>query len=138
MAEAIAIGPTQFFNKTHDEAMALLQAARHYCAQLGPAESQALTPVERLKVSCETMRVTSRLTQVMAWILAQKAVHAGEISRSQAASEQFSLGGEEVCLDETGEQDHAMPERLSTLLARSRQLYVRVMRLDELVRRAAS
>ena len=88
----------------------------------------------RLQISYESMRVTSRLTQVMAWLLAQKAVHAGEMSREQAASDDFALSGGEICTDPSGPDNEALPEGLRSLLERSHRLYMRVARLDERAR----
>jgi regulator of CtrA degradation len=129
---------TRFFGKTYDETMALLVASRDYLANAQPADARGLKPIERLRVNCEAMRLTTRLTQVMAWLLAQRAVHEGEISRERAASEEFRLTAEEVCLVETDCSASSVPPRLCELLDQSRRLYVRVARLDELTRRAAA
>ena len=75
---------TFFFNGPYDETMALLIEARNYIAYHDAAEHRKLPPQVRLQISYESMRVTSRLTQVMAWLLAQKAVHAGEMTKAQA------------------------------------------------------
>ncbi|HEX6979349.1 MAG TPA: DUF1465 family protein [Alphaproteobacteria bacterium] len=127
---------TQFFDRTYNEAMALLLAARDYMTYAQPSQQPSLAPMDRLKVSCEAMRLTARLSHIMAWLLAQRAVHAGEISQETAA-QMYALSDDDVCLLETETQDE-LPPRLRELLAQSRALYVRVTRLDELVRRAAA
>lgn len=123
-----------FFNGTYDETMALLIEARNYIAYHESVEHRKLPPHVRLQISYESMRVTSRLTQVMAWLLAQKAVHAGEISREQAASDEFALSGGDICTDPAGPDNDALPAGLRSLLERSHKLYMRVARLDEMVR----
>lgn len=123
-----------FFNGTYDETMALLIEARNYIAYHDSVNHRALPPHVRLQISYESMRVTSRLTQVMAWLLAQKAVHAGEITREQAASEDFALSGGDVCTDPSGPDNESLPEGLRSLLDRSHKLYMRVARLDERAR----
>ena len=128
---------TRFFGKTYDETMALLVASRDYLANAQPAEAKGLKPIERLRVNCEAMRLTTRLTQVMAWLLAQRAVHEGELSREAAAGDDYRLTADEICLAETDTGAQALPPRLLELLDQSRRLYVRVARLDELARRAA-
>lgn len=130
---------TRFFGKTYDETMALLVASRDYLANAPPADANGLKPIERLRVNCEAMRLTTRLTQIMAWLLAQRAVFEGEMTREMASSEEFRLAADEVCLAET-ERDHGilLPPRLCELLDESRRLYVRVARLDEMTRRATS
>ncbi|WP_448206886.1 DUF1465 family protein [Azospirillum sp. sgz302134] len=124
-----------FFNGTYEETMALLIEARNYIAYHEAVQNRTtLPPHVRLQISYESMRVTSRLTQVMAWLLAQKAVHAGEITREQAAGEEFALSGGDVCTDPSGPDNGALPEGLRSLLERSYKLYMRVARLDERAR----
>ena len=81
------------------------------------------------------MRLTVRITQVMAWCLAQKAIFAGEMTRDAATVGQFALGAQ-LCLG-GGENvnDEWLPNSLRALLAQSHALYVRVLRLDELMHR---
>ncbi|HTS92522.1 MAG TPA: DUF1465 family protein [Stellaceae bacterium] len=128
-------GPTAFFSKTYDEALRLVEDARSYLAVLEPLERRGVPPWERLRLCAETTRMTARLTQVMAWLLTQRAVHSGEISRAEALSQQRALAGVRVCM-EGGEEDwQGLPRRLVALLDKSHRLYIRVARLDELARR---
>ena len=133
---SVAAAPTQFFGKTYDETLALLVATRDYLAHARPAEAPGLAPMDRARVHCEALRVTARLTQIMAWLLAQKAVFAGELSASEAG-ERFKLtAGLGAPSDDTEGGQEPMPRRLGELLDQSRRLYVRVVRLDELSRRS--
>lgn len=124
---------TFFFNGPYDETMALLIEARNYITYHDASEHRKLSPHVRLQISYESMRVTSRLTQVMAWLLAQKAVHAGEITQEQAARGDFSLSGGDICTDPSGPDNEALPAGLRSLLERSHRLYMRVERLDMMV-----
>ena len=124
-------------DRTTDETLALLVRAREYMRHAALADRPGLLPAERLQISCESMRVTARLSHVMAWLLAQKAVQAGEISPVAAAAA-YRLSADDVCLLEGGEDPVALPEGLRDLLDKSHALYVRVTRLDALVQRAAS
>ena len=129
--------PTAFFSKTYDEALRLVEDARGYLAALEPLERRGIPAMDRLRLCAETTRMTARLTQVMAWLLTQRAVHSGEISRSEALSQVQALAGVRVCM-EGGEEDwQGLPRRLVALLDKSHRLYVRVARLDELARRQA-
>ena len=124
-------------HRTYDEALALLVTARDYLSYATPATRSDLEPAQRLRVSCEAMRVTARLSHVMVWLLAQKAVQTGEIT-AQAAAEAYQLYEDDVCLMEAEGEPPGLPEGLQDLLYRSRALYVRVTRLDQLVRQSAS
>jgi len=124
--------------KTLEETLALLVRARDYMSYAMPANQPGLLPAERLQINCEAMRVTARLSHVMAWLLAQKAVQAGEIS-AMAAAAAYRLDEDDKCLLEgSAEASAALPEGLRDLLEKSRALYVRVTRLDALVQRAAA
>ena len=127
-----------FLNRVYEEAMTLLLEARDYVARHEAMECRTLTMRARLSVSRETLRITSRLTQVMAWLLIQKAVLAGELSRAEAAADPHRLSGHGVCSDTKGGQFEGIPPRLSNLLRRSHSLYSRISRLDELVGTVAS
>lgn len=127
---------TEFFGRTYGEAMTLLVEARDYLTHREPIERQALLPPLRLRMSSETMRLTARLTQVMGWLLAQRAVYEGELTAEAALDGQQALAEIEVCMvDEATTTAAELPQRLRHLLDRSRRLFIRVARLDELARR---
>ena len=74
--------------------------------------------------------------QVAAWVLAQRAVHNGEIDADVFAREpDYRLGARAVCRDDSMHDHPAIPAPLANLLDRSLRLYVRVERLDEMQRR---
>lgn len=123
----------EFFRGTYDEALQLTKEARDYIAGCLMYGRRDLTPDLRLASSCEEMRLTARLTQVMAWLLVQRAVHAGEMTRDEAAREQHRLAGQDACLADPVVPEHELPARLAELLARSRDLYERVQRLDAML-----
>jgi regulator of CtrA degradation len=128
---------TEFFGRTYDEAMSLLLEARNYVIAAEQRHRRVMQPTDRLVLCCEAMRLTARLTHVMAWLLAQKAVHAGEITLVEAAAEPFSLGGRSTCLSENPAVTALGDAWLNGLLDRSMRLYLRASRLDEMVRREA-
>jgi regulator of CtrA degradation len=126
-----------YFDRTYRETMTLLLETRDYMRFREPVDRRAMPDDQRLVVNCEALRLTSRLTHIMAWLLIQKAVHAGEITAAEAASEDHRLAGQSVCREHTTIGDISMPPALATLLERSYHLYTRVERLDELVARRA-
>jgi regulator of CtrA degradation len=79
------------------------------------------------------LRLTARVTRMMAWLLDQRAVHAGEIDAAEAVRRAEPLAGVDIC---TAEDDalHLGPA-LAALMMRSQRLYVRVARLDDMARR---
>ncbi len=127
-----------FFDSTFEEALALTREARDYLTHIEPAERREMTAADRMVASCETMRLTSRLTQIMAWLMVQKAVHAGEMTREEAAAPEFRLSGKEVCEETTPVlEGTSLQPRLVELLETSHNLYQRVARLDAMQDQAA-
>ena len=71
---------TTFFGRTYDEALQLVTEARDYFVNnVGTDRSNGVSIAHRLTYDCETLRLSTRLTQVMAWLFMQRAVHEGEI-----------------------------------------------------------
>ena len=131
------VGPITFFNRTYDETLALLIESRNYVAAEQAIDVMRSDADAQSAMVQETTRLVARLTQMMAWLLVQKAVAAGEMSRDQAKRGEHRLGGHAVCLDE-GQAVRLPPEsHLAKLLDRSRHLYIRVARLDEMHDRGA-
>jgi len=124
---------SRFLERIYDEAKALLIEARDYVQMLGPVDRAAMTPIDNLRCISEGLRLTTRLTEVMAWSLTQRAVIAGEISREEASEPKRRLGGQEICLAELSADEFRAPSRLASLLNRSLSLYQRTLRLDRLI-----
>lgn len=120
-----------FLPGVFNETLALLFDAHHYFQSRGADEQAALTPNERPIYATEMTRVTMRLTSVMAWIMVRRAIHAGRIEEEKAAQE-YRLDGTDICLEHAQGALPSLPSYLGYLSDRSRQLYERVHRLDQL------
>jgi regulator of CtrA degradation len=111
----------------YTEAMLLADEARAYFDRHGRDDRESLDPMLRVGFSCESLKVTTRLMHVVAWLLTQRAVEAGEISRGQARKPGRRLG-------EAPESDlellAKLPPAARTLIESSQDLYARVQRLD--------
>ena len=128
------IAPRPFIKKLYDEAFALLVESRNYVAYCQAKDVCTLENDGRLLVSQETMRITCRLTQVMAWLFCQRAVENGERPADWALSEEFALSGQDVCLEDSWVDDGRLPPAVRGLSERTLSLYVRVGRLDQMLR----
>jgi regulator of CtrA degradation len=117
-----------FFTGVYDEAFGLLVEARDYVASTIGDKAENLET--HLGLSCETTRLTARLTHVMAWLLVQRAVHSGEMTIADALEDEHRLSGQNVCLTTDGVADMTLPATLESLMNRSHGLYLRVQRLD--------
>ena len=129
--ESAAEAP-KYFRGTYDEAFGLLVEARDYVKNDVAAFKYAKNPPDPVAMTQETLRLTSRLTQVMAWLMAQRAVHEGEIGADEFIKDKYRLEGQNVCLKRAiDEMEEGLPEGLSDLMNRSYSLYSRIMCLDE-------
>lgn len=109
------------------EAMVLADEVRTYFDEMGRAERDRLPPARRVTFSCESLKVTTRLMHVIAWLLTRRAVETGEISAAQAREPGRRLG------NAAGSELAALaglPEMARTLIESSLDLYGRVERLD--------
>ena len=126
---------TAFFEKTFNDTKTLLLEARHYVSNCAADERKPLPAIDKMRMARDISRLTTRLAEIMAWLLTQKAVHAGELTPTEAARVDRRLGNDGVCMDEGLDYDGDMPPKLESLLDRSHKLYVRAVRLDEMIAR---
>jgi regulator of CtrA degradation len=123
-----------FFDRLYKETLQLLNEARSYI-HFAEKTNEKLESSARLRVSYETLRITARLSQVMTWLLTEKAVASGEIPEDQARGDGFSIYGGEFCSQDADERDlSGLPQGLMDLLERSRSLYQRALRLEEMLK----
>lgn len=109
------------------EAMILADEVRAYFDEPGRAEREALPPVMRVSFSCESLKVTTRLMHVIAWLLMRRAVDAGELTPVQARDPVRRLGRAQ---DSDATVVAELPQTARALIIASRDLYDRVDRLD--------
>ena len=109
------------------EAMVLADEARGYFDQGARIEREALDPLGRVTFSCESLKVTTRLMHVIAWLLTQRAVDSGELSPREALDPARRLGDAPVTEPQVIDQ---MPADARTLINASIDLHRRVARLD--------
>lgn len=126
--------PVTFLNQTLQSAQVLLQSTHEYIKWQAPLDVEDMGPHETFRVSCEAMRVTIRMTQIITWLMLQKAVLAGDVTRDEVLSESYRVLRGNTCVDTESEDDESIPRRLRELLIQSRIFYMRILRLDEVFR----
>lgn len=112
----------------------LLHSTHEYIKWQAPLDVEELDTEIVYKISAEALRVTVRLTQIIAWLMLQKAVLEGEMTQREFLSEEYRVLQGKQCLEEGAEHDDDLPPRLRELLKESRELYERILRLDKIVR----
>jgi regulator of CtrA degradation len=116
--------------RMYNEAYSLLLETRNYMTYIAPQLRSEMAPEDRLFVTYQSTRLTSRLLEMMSWLMAQKAIHGGEMTREQAREQGFTISNDDVCRFDEAEQSNILPEGLRSLLERSERLYSRLLRLD--------
>ncbi|AUW58364.1 DUF1465 domain-containing protein [Sphingobium sp. SCG-1] len=109
------------------EAMVMADEARAYFDKAGAEDREALEPLDRIMFSCESLKVTTRLMHVIAWLLAQRAWQRGEIDSEVLADKRFRLG--EASASEADAICH-FPFAARSLIDGSADLYERVARFE--------
>lgn len=116
-----------------NETMALLTQARDYFQAYGDEDQSRINEYLRAIYASEMSRITLRLSTIMAWTMAQRAVISGKISQAEAAAH-YALGYQDVCRVDSSVLHEVLPHYVCQLLDRSHELYERVARLDERLR----
>jgi regulator of CtrA degradation len=110
------------------DAMVLADEARSYFDEGGRTDRETLPPLARVSFSCESLKVTTRLMHVIAWLLTQRAVGAGEMAPRDALDPSRRLGPAPLS-DAAAVAE--LPVRARALIDSSAELYRRVGLLDE-------
>lgn len=112
----------------YTEAMLLADEARAYFDDAGRAERNELDPFVRVGFACESLKVTTRIMHIVAWLLTQRAIETGEIQGPGGRRPERRLG-------HANESDMTivaqLPDAAQRLIHASADLYARVKRLDE-------
>lgn len=112
------------------EGMGLVEATAAYLDGEGRDQSRQLDRNIALAYASESMRLTTRLMQLTSWLLLQRAVNEGELSRADAEREHrrvvVAIQETSIATDVFGQ----LPERLRDLIERSQALQARIQRLD--------
>lgn len=118
-----------------NETMQLLKDAHEYFYLFGEDDQARIDANLKTLYSCEMSRITLRLSSIMAWIMVQRAVHAGKIESGDAVR-QYGLDFPDICTVDNRMLHGVLPSYVCFLLDRSLELYERVLRLDVQMKRS--
>jgi regulator of CtrA degradation len=118
----------RLIDSLYSEALILADEARAYFDEEGRDERVTLPPFVRVGFACESLKVTTRIMHIVAWLLTQKALETGEIKGADGRRPERRLGNasdsDPLVIDQ-------LPESARKLINASSDLYARVRRLDE-------
>jgi regulator of CtrA degradation len=119
---------SRLIDSLYTEAMLLADEARSYFDDAGRDDRGTLEPFARVGFACESLKVTTRIMHIVAWLLTQRAVESGEIPNRDGRRPERRLGHAQ-------DSDQAvvvqLPEAAQRLINSSADLYARVKRLDD-------
>ena len=119
---------SRLIDSLYTEAMLLADEARSYFDDAGRDERSTLQPLARVGFACESLKVTTRIMHIVAWLLTQRAIESGEIPQRDGHRPERRLGHAQ-------ETDplvlSTLPPAARRLISSSADLYARVKRLDE-------
>jgi len=126
---------SELFAKTFREGMDMVEETAAYLDGPGRQDSKKLGRDDALTYASQSMRLTTRLMQVASWLLVQRALKEDEMTLTEARADKYRLVAETkddntLSFSDLAKDAYALPARLLDLLARSEQLYERIMRLD--------
>ena len=112
----------------YTEAMLLADEARSYFDDAGREDRISLDPFIRVNFACESLKVTTRIMHIVAWLLTQRAIESGEIAFREGRRPERRLGHAQ---ESDAEVVARLPEAAQRLIGSSVDLYARVKRLDD-------
>ena len=118
----------RLIDSLYTEAMLLADEARGYFDEAGRDDRLLLEPFARVGFACESLKVTTRIMHIVAWLLTQKAVESGEIRSHDGRRPERRLGRAN---DSDPLVIQQLPETAQRLINASADLYSRIKRLDE-------
>jgi regulator of CtrA degradation len=127
------LAASQQFLVLFQEGMDLVSRAAAYLDGDGREEAKVLPPPAAVAYAVESMRLTTRLMQIASWLLLQRAVNEGELSRTEAAAEKRRIPFSEQGLVSNKDVLIQLPPRLRDLIGISLRLQARIIHLDLLI-----
>src|SRR4051812_48643728 len=119
---------SRLVDSLYTEAMLLADEARSYFDDAGRDERSTLEPFARVGFACESLKVTTRIMHIVAWLLTQRAIESGEIQMIQGRRPERRLGHAQDSEQAVVVQ---LPEAAQRLINSSADLYARVKRIDD-------
>lgn len=120
-----------FLQKNYDETLSLLQQCGNYLEYRGKYERIAMDVEERVLYTIATSHITVQLTSVLSWLMAWKAVEAGEINQNDLTLEKYRLQNIHPLTEEQMDMFKKLAQPIPDLVTASSMLYMRMKRLEE-------
>lgn len=125
---------SKFLSQAFDDGVELLTQAKNYMNYQERKEREGASLSVGLRIGYHQTRITARLMHSLSWLLGYKAVAAGEATAEDLEAANWMLGGDIECSGLNGHDDQRLPKGLRELLERSHSYYMRVARLEQMLK----
>jgi len=121
------------FQRVFQEGMSLVEETANYLDGPGRQDARGLDRHGAIAYATESMRLTTRLMQLASWLLLQRAVSAGELTKEAALAEKHRINLAEIGPGHRLAGETNLPDGLRDLIDRSLKLHQRVLKLDAMI-----
>ena len=125
------------FEKVFKEGMGLVEETANYLDGEGRDDSRMLDRPGAIAYATESMRLTTRLMQLASWLLLQRAITTGEVTRDDITREKSRVNLNDIGSGNKIPGSEALPQGLIELVDRSLRLHERIVKLDVMVQAPA-
>jgi regulator of CtrA degradation len=129
---------TEQFERVFKEGMGLVEETANYLDGPGRQDSKTLDRTGAIAYATESMRLTTRLMQLASWLLLQRAITSGELSRDEAHKEKHRISLSDIGRGNDIPGADQMPADLVELVDRSLRLLERIRTLDTMIAQSKS
>jgi regulator of CtrA degradation len=129
----VKFSSSEQFEKTFKEGMGLVEETANYLDGQGRADSRALDRSGAIAYATESMRLTTRLMQLASWLLLQRAIATGEVTRDEATREKSRVNLSDIGKGHELPGGDKMPDGLVELVSKSLRLHERILVLDKML-----
>ncbi len=132
------VATSESFNHLFHDGMALVEASASYLDGEGRLAAKALPRALAVAYATESMRLTTRLMHMASWLLYQRAVNQGDMTKAQSLAEKGKLRPATRNLAASSDVFVLLPPVLQDLCQRSIYLAQRVQHFDGMINPATS
>ncbi|MGD1954561.1 MAG: DUF1465 family protein [Sphingomonadales bacterium] len=117
-------------DQLYDEALRLAEESRTYFSRYSKTDRAELGPIDRVLYTAESLRISTRLMQVISWSMVRKAVVTGDMTAEDARKPERQLDDLELCAGSDPRSLRKLPRAVVILSHRSLNIYKRALRLQ--------
>ncbi|MEO1702683.1 MAG: DUF1465 family protein [Pseudomonadota bacterium] len=119
------------FQRLYAEGMQLVEETATYLDGEGRIRAKSLSRECSTLYAAESMRLTTRLMQVASWLLLQRALNNGEMSREQVVAEKAKVRFDSKTTNMESGSWHGLPDEFGELVRRSLRLQEQIKQMDQ-------